>query len=360
MQPQFWQSDVMNDVMFSTKDSIIPSHSEPTLSLDWNKFGLIQWIDLIKNNNLLNGVRMDQESGPTPGAYPLVRTPPRLEYFHTYRNTNALNNSHTTYSLRESKYIAHGWTPASLSSSSFFLSANDTSRLRTASENSVYEDIYTIAKYMYAFVTIVLDPMDMDPTEKFSNAIEAALKREDDAEKRKELESVFKKYGHSFQTEVTLGGQLVATEITKANVNVSKEQVAQELCAKLSGGIQAATSPHQSTPVSVPVYTGGVIRIETQQIVVKTKGGNPLLSNGLASWIPSLADYRNWRIIEVIDAVPVTEFIRDATMKAEVEKLIMPRGKPLRGRWVKPFEFNTNAEGGSGVAWFTNLSPRGW
>jgi hypothetical protein len=63
-----------------------------------------------------------------------------------------------------------------------------------------------------------------------------------------------------------------------------------------------------------------------------------LLASDIGSWIPSVADYRTWRVIDVRSAVSTVEFIRDAKQKAEVIKLTrslpVDPTKPLIGRSV--------------------------
>ena len=58
---------------------------------------------------------MDQPSGPVPSAYPLVKSPPALNKFYTYRDMHSQIEAQTTYSLRDSKYISQGWGKVSLS-----------------------------------------------------------------------------------------------------------------------------------------------------------------------------------------------------------------------------------------------------
>lgn len=71
-----------------------------------------------------------------------------------------------------------------------------------------------------------------------------------------------------------------------------------------------------------------------EKISITARGGNPLLSTALAQWIPSVADYRTWRTIEVSDAVPTTEFV-PKEYRAEVVRISgieSHQVKPLRGR----------------------------
>lgn len=71
-----------------------------------------------------------------------------------------------------------------------------------------------------------------------------------------------------------------------------------------------------------------------------------MLSTALAKWIPSIADYRTWRVIEVGAAVPITEFIRDPSQKEEVARLANADPdaytKPLRGRWGPAMKLSPN------------------
>lgn len=62
------------------------------------------------------------------------------------------------------------------------------------------------------------------------------------------------------------------------------------------------------------------------------QGGDPLLSNAIPQWIPSIADYRNWRVIDVRSAVPITDFV-DEEHRDDVKRLMKAKpSKPLKGR----------------------------
>lgn len=65
-----------------------------------------------------------------------------------------------------------------------------------------------------------------------------------------------------------------------------------------------------------------------------------MLASNPKEWIMSVADYRTWRVIDVVSAVPITEFIADKEYKAKVQELAkkfsseLPSSKPLRGMLV--------------------------
>jgi hypothetical protein len=91
-----------------------------------------------------------------------------------------------------------------------------------SARHTVWRKIYTTAKYKFGFVTAVLDPADMTPSAKFTQEITAALGKSTNAEKREALKVVFERFGHSYQTEVTLGGLLVSTDTTTTSGAVSR------------------------------------------------------------------------------------------------------------------------------------------
>lgn len=79
--------------------------------------------------------------------------------------------------------------------------------------HKIGKKIYTTAKYKYGFVTIVLEPPTMSPTPEFEAAIKNAMANTKSRnEKNDDLTKVFDKYGHSFPTEMILGGLLETTE----------------------------------------------------------------------------------------------------------------------------------------------------
>lgn len=135
----------MNDINLPPTDTnplAKPSETDKSAAalekfLDFDKFGVTQWTTLvetifitipishleliffqIKSNNLLSGVRMDNDKGPRPSAYPVVQAPPRLNEFRTYRNPTAYVHSETSYSERTSKYNSQAWGKVSIEASS--------------------------------------------------------------------------------------------------------------------------------------------------------------------------------------------------------------------------------------------------
>ena len=86
--------------------------------------------------------------------------------------------------------------------------------------NSLLKTIFTTAFYKYAFVTIVFDPTTLTTTNKFKLAVTEALNKGSDDAKRAALRNLFDRYGHAFQTEVTLGAMLTTTDSTKMENNV--------------------------------------------------------------------------------------------------------------------------------------------
>lgn len=83
--------------------------------------------------------------------------------------------------------------------------------------HKVGKKIFTTAKYKYGFATVVMEPSSMTATPKFDAAIKEAMKS---SEKRAALEDVIAKYGHTFPTEVILGGLLETTESTTTTAEV--------------------------------------------------------------------------------------------------------------------------------------------
>lgn len=83
--------------------------------------------------------------------------------------------------------------------------------------HKVGKTIFTTAKYKYGFVTLVMEPSSMTATAKFQTAIKDAMGSKDQSS---ELKKVFDRYGHTFPTEVTLGGLLETTESTKTTAEV--------------------------------------------------------------------------------------------------------------------------------------------
>lgn len=82
--------------------------------------------------------------------------------------------------------------------------------------------IYTTANYKFGFVTIVMDPKSLETTDEFKREIREALgAQKTDEEKTAALREVFEKFGHSFPTEVTLGGALVSTDSAPFETEVS-------------------------------------------------------------------------------------------------------------------------------------------
>ena len=162
-----------------------------------------------------------QSSGPEPSAYPLVTCPPSIENFYTYRSPSADIDVTTMYSERDSRYqsrmdyrsalcrntlvsedslcrpiILH--TDFSISVSFEVEGGEQHMKVR----HKVGQTIFTTAWYKYSFVTLVMEAASMIPTTGFQHAIKEGMKNEDQSTA---LKDVFKKYAHTFPTEVILG-----------------------------------------------------------------------------------------------------------------------------------------------------------
>lgn len=89
--------------------------------------------------------------------------------------------------------------------------------------------MYTTTKYRFAFITIIMDSKSLKKTDNFRAAIELALGIGGEAEKSDEdktvaLREVLQKYGHFFQTKVTLGGVLVLTDSSDTETKVTMKR----------------------------------------------------------------------------------------------------------------------------------------
>lgn len=91
--------------------------------------------------------------------------------------------------------------------------------------NHVSTHIFTTASYKYAFVTIVFDPATLKPSKSFVATIKTIMdnKETDEYGKAQDLKKVFNRYGHIFQTEVTLGAMLTTTDSKSVDTKVRKQ-----------------------------------------------------------------------------------------------------------------------------------------
>lgn len=80
--------------------------------------------------------------------------------------------------------------------------------------------LYTSAYMRYPCISLGIEPRLLKASDRFRNAIIAALDSSTDDSKKAALQEVFGTYGHVFQTELKLGALIVHTSSTTVSNNV--------------------------------------------------------------------------------------------------------------------------------------------
>ncbi|KIM84795.1 hypothetical protein PILCRDRAFT_817596 [Piloderma croceum F 1598] len=313
-----------------------------------------QWDELCHNNNILKGVRLE-DNGPNPSIANLIE-PLAMEDIHYALNDVARTEHTTTYTERNANYADHGWTTKALLLTIPWVdgsvNAEKNERLERSKE---VKTVYTSVFQRYPFVTVRIKPDALRPTEEFKSAVSNALAQP--AHKRRDaLDKVFNIYGHALQVEFDLGALMVKTSSTKISTEMTQEKLEEKLGFEFKAIISKIPIPPyvKAGAVSEKGKTVDDSKVEHDADKLQTyelRGGNARLAAG--AWLQTISDYTTWRVIKTSDVVPVVELLPHDVQK-EIEALTPKEErptKPLTGKWIDAVEHVTNTKDEIDAKW---------
>ncbi|KAJ3036227.1 hypothetical protein HDV00_002982 [Rhizophlyctis rosea] len=252
-----------------------------------------EWDYLMDAAGLYKGTIVGEDGVSRPGGPPVIERPPAKPCFTLWDNAEV--EVVTTHSEQE--------------------------RRNNVKEDTKSESrIHCNALYKFLRVTVYFGKDDRRPSEKFQNAIDSALAHPERQQQLEAVSQVLDEFGHLFSTEVQLGGMLTTTKETVIKSVAEQKKVEDSLrvgfdfsnsVAKLGTGIQCG---------SVEELTESEQSAE-KRATFKAKGGNTLLVTNVNDWIPTVGDYRNWRVIGTVSQIP-TYHLLDPERVATIDSLL--------------------------------------
>ncbi|KAF5662962.1 hypothetical protein FHETE_7707 [Fusarium heterosporum] len=204
--------------------------------------------------------------------------------FQTSMATNDFSASSTSASLGGS----YGPISASVSYSEQSMHSSSTSNTSDTYNKTM------IAKYLFPRVDLHLGEC-LEPTE----GLKKALEKVEATKNIKDLRQLRQDYGYLFCTSITIGGRLQTQSIMTDTEKTSAQQQKQSM--KTSVGL-AVASPEASASVSHTQESGSA-NSQSQATSDKSEShafeamGDTLLASNPLAWIPTVGNYKNWRII---------------------------------------------------------------
>ncbi|CAG8735451.1 22195_t:CDS:2, partial [Gigaspora margarita] len=170
---------------------------------------------------------------------------------------------------------------------------------------------------------VKLTSKEVEPSPKFKEAVENALK---DSEPVKKLKEICETFGEFWAQEVILGG-MIQTSINNA---VENDKQTEEKTSEIGGSINVKTTGLNSE-LSLQYKkdeneTTGSNSSETGTKSVYIGGNTSMARTNTEAWMESLEDYAKWRIIEYREAVSIFEILesdlREKVLQAFGEKIL--------------------------------------
>ncbi|TGJ62720.1 hypothetical protein EYR41_011908 [Orbilia oligospora] len=245
-------------------------------------------------------------------------------YFEVHEAKNSFEKSlvKNSFSQTDAKVAVDGYT---WGSAAVGFKSGSTTQDTNADGNEAEEMAVT---YNFPRVFLELDNESLE----LSEACKADL---DTIKCVKSLDAFHRKYGHFFATRIELGGRLCSstkkTAVRGSNSHEKSDTLKIAAAASINvfgGGVSASLSHEQNSNERNANQNASMALAMTWE----AKGGNTLLCNNPSQWCLTVADFRNWRIIQQSGMRPLLDVIADIpghpNINAEFENLDDPSSKP--------------------------------
>ncbi|KAE8324843.1 hypothetical protein BDV39DRAFT_207571 [Aspergillus sergii] len=245
------------------------------------------------------------DSGEEDLKYPIPRF--RVDddsYVSVYETQNSLERSLASGSFSEHSVEASGgasfWgVSASLKAGGAWSSQDDDLHASTSESKTM------TVNYKFPRVTVYLDKDSLEITAECQRDMNAVNTKQ-------ELIDFSNKYGDIFAQRVQLGGVLSASESSTAKSTQDKEKHAKSM--KISAAASFSSSFAQASGSTS--HSGGsnseantTSQDLTSAMAWEATGGDTLYCNNPAQWCGTVGDFRNWRVIDQCDVLPLSKVI---------------------------------------------------
>lgn len=291
---------------------------------DASDFTYADWEKIFFNSNALCGTRMDKTTPQTASGYLLQfnRVPPNFFKpkddcsIDVYMNDKELDSSFVS-----SDFFNSGFKLPT----SFFRIGINAEYTNTKVETSEARIKYFTCCYSVSRVKIELKSNYFEPTDKFLEAINAALNLKTKDDKYNGLQQVFSDYGHVYSTEIVLGGHLYYRESYKLKTAAEEHEKRLEVSAKVSSAINKLANVRIGGMFSTQEkYKAGSSEQESK-VRFQAIGGDTIKSQYPDIWAETVKDPFLWRVIQRDGFEPVIKLLSEE--KQEQIRKIFETGK---------------------------------
>ncbi|CAF1455434.1 unnamed protein product [Didymodactylos carnosus] len=236
--------------------------------------------------------------------------------------------AHLTYTERSKLFVENHFTEVEASFQCPFVavSASYEENEKTAHRKEK-RTVNTTCKWNFSRVIVKLDdPTTIEPTPEFVREVDKIL-TSPSHKQYAEFEKLFMKYGHKIPTEITLSGQLYHTDVTERVAKVNEKGHAQQVKGKFEVRINDVWGMKVGKGLGYGRGNESLNREENiyqkSSITFKATGGNVLLCQDPAKWIPTVEHWQNWDVIKNENFIPLYKIL-DEEQQRQIELLIPP------------------------------------
>jgi hypothetical protein len=277
------------------------------------------WKNIIERNNLLRGVRLDEDppAASFRNAFAIIGGIPRFVV-----QDAAFISATVTHSESVHQMVVNNFSKVEASASYLFV-ASSFERTRRDSNASATSAAAThvVGRWNLPRVVVQLRAEDLSPDPALTAAVEAIVSGPGDAElKYFALRRVFRDFGQVWASEVTLGGQLTVTDTL--TVGEKKDERSTETAMRLA------------VAVKIGAFKGGAGLGTSNEAIAKSSefqqfsdkqfqatGGDTRLAQSPGSWVSTIGPAANWRVIGRRGLQPLFMLL-DMKLQAEVREIL--------------------------------------
>ncbi|KAK6535943.1 hypothetical protein TWF281_000192 [Arthrobotrys megalospora] len=225
-------------------------------------------------------------------------------YVNVYETASAVSSSmaSSSFSQRDIELSAGGGLfGASLSVKGGFSDSESSALARSSSSSTKSMNI----TYNFPRAILHLDPRDLELTEDCKRDLKEV---KDDVS----LVRFHHNYGHFFAANVQLGGRLFASEQFSSTESGAATKTANAMkysaAASFSYGSFSASASYSKEKNSTEESKTQSSQMSSQ-LSWEAQGGDTVLCNNPPAWCPTVKPFRNWRVINQKDVMPIGDFI---------------------------------------------------
>jgi hypothetical protein len=200
------------------------------------------------------------------------------------------------------------------------------------------------AAYIYPRARVFLDVDELQ----LSSSCEEELRKLELAPSFQSLQQFYAKFGHVFVTSVLLGGQQKTTKfagaLNKQDNAKQQDAIRWAVGAKVNApyaniGAQYSREKGSAETVAEKDY------VDSSYLALSATGGDTLLGSDIPKWAPTIAPFKNWRVVKNEVVLPIHDVVGATDQWKHIPQLFRDihnrrpvTGRPWKGRFSLWYE----------------------